>query len=137
MQNIFLRFAAVSGFINVALGAVSSHVLINTLPNYANAWIQTGLTYQMYHTIALLALGFFAVYLQQNSEKQPTCRTKALAWIGYSWMVGIVFFSFSLYTMALTGFVGIRFLVPVGGTAFLLGWLTLAVVSFRKVGSRG
>ena len=58
-----LVFAAISGFVFVALGAFGAHVLSGTLGANEMAWIRTGLEYQGFHTLAILAL---AVAMQRR-----------------------------------------------------------------------
>lgn len=70
-SRFMLIFAAVSGFIFVALGAFGAHVLSKTLGVVEMGWIQTGLEYQAFHTLAIfgwpspcsdaLAFGFTGV----------------------------------------------------------------------------
>lgn len=53
-SRFMLIFAAISGFIFVALGAFGAHVLSKTLGVVEMGWIQTGLEYQAFHTLAIL-----------------------------------------------------------------------------------
>jgi uncharacterized membrane protein YgdD (TMEM256/DUF423 family) len=106
-----LRIAAISGFLTVALGAFGAHGLKALLTEYdtADIWDKAVL-YQMFHTLALLVLAF-----------RPTVNTGAA--IGF--LIGICVFSGSLYVLALTNLRGLGAITPLGGLAFLIGWVLL------------
>ena len=82
---------------------------------------KTGAEYQMYHALALLAVGLLA--LQRPAP--------ALTVAGWSFVVGIVLFSGCLYLLTITGQRWLGMIVPLGGTAFLVGWVALAWAAFR------
>ena len=129
MKNKFILFSAISGFFCIAFGAFAAHGLEKSLDVKALGWIHTGLQYQMFHTLALLALGLFQVAnLPQNP---PACRTKAFNIIGGSWILGILLFSGSLYALALFGQRLFVWSTPLGGACFMIGWATLLFISLR------
>ena len=68
MKNKFLLFSALSGFFCIAFGAFAAHGLEKVLDQKALAWIETGLQYQMFHTLALMALGLFQIANFSNLE---------------------------------------------------------------------
>lgn len=115
--------AGVLGFLGVALGAFGAHALKETLEaRGAVANWNTAVTYHLVHAVAVLALLGWR-------DAAGRVNTKA-AW---SWIVGIVLFSGSIYVLALGG---PRFLGPVtpfGGVAFLIGW---ALVGWSAVRPR-
>lgn len=116
-----LMFAALSGFIFVALGAFGAHGLSKILDAKQMAWLQTGLEYQGLHTMAMLALGI-AVLFRDN------------AWFRRSaafFMVGTLLFSGSLYWLALTSVRIWPYVTPLGGFCFLIGWALLLVGALR------
>ncbi|TCP93543.1 uncharacterized membrane protein YgdD (TMEM256/DUF423 family) [Cricetibacter osteomyelitidis] len=127
MGNRLLILSAVSGFICVAFGAFAAHGLELTLQQAD--WIDKGWRYQSFHTVALLALGF---YVSATAQNAPACRKSAVNIIGIFWALGIVLFSFTLYFMALSGNKNVVMLVPMGGIAFLIGWLTLLFIAIRN-----
>lgn len=114
--SIFLFIAACSGFISVALGAFGAHGLKGRLAPYLMDVFQTGVQYQFYHTLALLLVGLLV--LHQNG--------RALRIAGWSFTLGMILFSGSLYLLALTGTHWLGAVTPVGGLAFLTGWAALA-----------
>ncbi|MBS6009982.1 MAG: DUF423 domain-containing protein [Haemophilus parahaemolyticus] len=129
MKNKFLAFSAFSGFFCVALGAFAAHGLQNVLEPKELVWIQTGIQYQVFHTLALLALGLFQIANQVQNP--PACRAKAFNIIGGSWILGILLFSGSLYSLAFTGVKGLAWSTPIGGIFFMIGWAALFYISVR------
>ena len=130
MKNRWLFLSALSGFFCIAFGAFAAHGLEKTLELKALAWIDTGLKYQMFHTLALLGLGLFQV--ANLGQNPPACRAKAFNIIGGSWVLGTLFFSGSLYLLALGASRIFVWTTPIGGTIFLIGWAALAYISVRK-----
>jgi len=100
-----------SGFLTVALGAFGAHGLKALLTEYdtVDIWDKAVL-YQMFHTLALLVLAF-----------RPTVNTGAA--IGF--LIGICVFSGSLYVLAVTNLRWFGAITPLGGLAFLIGWILL------------
>lgn len=110
-STLCLRIAAVSGFLTVALGAFGAHGLKALLTEYdtVDIWDKAVL-YQMFHTLALLVLAL-----------RPTVNAGAA--IGF--LIGICVFSGSLYVLALTNLRWLGAITPLGGLAFLIGWILL------------
>lgn len=129
MKNKFLTIAALSGFFTVAFGAFASHGLSQHLEPKALEWIDIGIKYQMFHTIAILALSLFQI--ANFSQNPSACRKKALNIIGGSWAFGILLFSGNLYLRALD-VPTIHWLTPIGGLCFMFGWAALIYVSVRS-----
>lgn len=130
MKNKFILWASLSGFFCIAFGAFAAHGLQSSLEPKALAWIDTGLKYQMFHTLALLALGFFQ--LANLPQNPPACRAKAFNIIGGSWLLGILCFSGSLYLLALGASKALVWVTPIGGVLFLVGWAALIFISSRS-----
>lgn len=118
-------FVAISGFVLVAFGAFGAHVLTRLLTSQQMEWIHTGLQYQAWHTLALLGL---ANVLQKHA--MPWFK-----WSSFSLAVGTVFFSGSLYGLALTPLRFLVFITPVGGLFFLIGW-ALMLIGALRLGNR-
>ena len=112
MQRLFLTSAAASGFLSVCLGAFAAHGLKHHLSIESLAIWQTGVQYQMYHALALLAVGLF--YRQQAS--------KWLKLSGLAFILGSFLFSGSLYALALGALPITGAITPFGGLSFLVGW---------------
>jgi uncharacterized membrane protein YgdD (TMEM256/DUF423 family) len=115
--------AAIAGFLGVALGAFAAHGLKSTLESNLLAAFETGVRYHMYHVFALLAAAWGWARWQ----------TRAFAVGGALFAVGIVIFCGSLYLLAFTGLRWLGALTPLGGLAFLAGWLCLAWGAATKI----
>ena len=111
MSILFVRIAAALCFLAVALGAFGAHWLKPTLEanNLVDAWNKAVL-YHFIHAIALFVLG-----LVGNINR-------GAAWL---FVAGILFFSGSLYLMALTNVRWLGAITPIGGLCFLAGWAWL------------
>lgn len=122
MHRLFLSFAAASGFLSVCLGAFAAHGLKHHItPESLTIW-QTGVQYQMYHALALLAVGL--LYQTQAS--------KALKLSGLAFILGSFLFSGSLYALALGAPSHFGLVTPLGGLSFLMGWAALLVQALRR-----
>lgn len=114
-MKLFLFLGALNGFIAVALGAFGAHGLEDTLSDESIDIWEKAVQYQMYHTMALLAVGLLAAKAKRMS----------LGWAGWLFFIGIVLFSGSLYTYAFTGVTFFALITPFGGVAFLIAWVLL------------
>lgn len=120
-QTNWLLITAISGFLAVALGAFAAHGLKPHLDERAQQWFQLATSYQLWHTLALLAL--VTTVLERN-------RWFSLA--AFGWLLGMLLFCGSLYLMAITGNTKLAFITPIGGAALLTGWLGLAVGAMKS-----
>ena len=116
MSSLILSFAALNGFLAVALGAFGAHALKNHLDDYLLGVYGTAVQYHFYHTGALLVVGLLA----QTQAQAGLLKISAGAF-----GLGIVLFCGSLYLLALTGVRWLGAVTPLGGLAFLLGWACL------------
>ena len=107
---------AVSGAMAVMLGAFAAHSLKSHLEPADLQTFEVGARYQMYHALALVALGLVAG--QRNH--------RALSLAGWLFCVGTILFSGSLYLLAVTGQHWLGAITPFGGVAFITGWIALA-----------
>ncbi len=123
MPSLFLFIGALSAAISVGMGAFGAHVLKETLTPEMLSVYQTGVTYQMWHSLALIAIAI----LQQHVAKSPI-----LPWTGGLLCVGIVFFSGSLYALSLLNQSWLGLFTPIGGVSFIAAWLSRCVFSLRK-----
>lgn len=120
-SRIFLALGAILAGLSVAGGAFATHALKAQLSDKALALFETGARYQMYHAIALVVIG---VLLQQN-QLPPTLLVGA----GYAFCLGIVLFCGSLYGLSLSDVKALGAIAPLGGAAFLIGWICLATAA--------
>lgn len=122
MTRKWISIAAVSGFLCVALGAFGAHSLKGILDLYGKDIYETAVQYHMFHTLALLVVGTL-------QASHPTCKLKPAGW---SFIIGMVLFSGSLYVLAITGIKWLGAITPVGGMALLVGWAGLFYAVCRK-----
>lgn len=122
MTQVFISLAAIFGGLSVAAGAFASHALRARLSERAIEVFETAARYQMYHAIALLIV---ALLLSRAELAQS-----ALVATGWAFIVGIVIFSGSLYALSLTDIKILGAITPLGGAAFIFGWLCLAYAGF-------
>jgi uncharacterized membrane protein YgdD (TMEM256/DUF423 family) len=122
MDRIFVPLGAVSGLISVAAGAFGAHALRHRIPPEYLTAFETAARYQMYHSLALLAAAWVAI-------RSPGPLPK---WAGWCFVAGTVLFSGSLYALALTGVRWLGAVTPLGGVAFMLGWIFLAFSGLRR-----
>ena len=116
MIQFTLMVAAAFGMLAIILGAFGAHALKKTLNDEQLKSFETGVKYQMYHAIVLVLLAFQF----QFTEAIET-------YIVYSFMSGILLFSFSIYGLVLSSAQGkkMRFLgpiTPLGGLLLTIGW---------------
>jgi uncharacterized membrane protein YgdD (TMEM256/DUF423 family) len=129
MHKNFLIAASVFGVLAIPLGAFGAHSLESiTIDEKTLHGFQTGVQYQMYHALALLAVAIIF-------EKFPD---RLIQWAGNCFIAGIILFSGSLYLLTflkLQGSAAIKFVGPVtplGGIFFIAGWLFLLTGVVRK-----
>lgn len=111
---------ALLGGLGVAIGAFGAHGLRGRLSPEMLAVFETGVRYHMYHALAIL----------MTAALLPRIDGRAVLIAGWSFMAGIVLFSGSLYALALSGVTTLGAITPIGGVAFLVGWISLAVAAF-------
>ncbi len=117
----YLVFGAISAGLAVAFGAFGAHALSSFVVPERIHTFQTGVQYQMYHSLALLLVGYLA-------GKNPG-KMHRLA--GNLFAIGILLFSGSLYVLVLIDMPLFGIVTPFGGIAFLLGWASLALALSR------
>jgi uncharacterized membrane protein YgdD (TMEM256/DUF423 family) len=122
MDRLFFALGSLSGGLAVALGAFGAHALKDRLVANLLANFETGVRYQMYHALALLAVAWAVT-------RWPDSNLSVAA--GWLFVAGTVLFSGSLYVMALTGARWLGAVTPLGGVAFAVGWLCLLLTAWR------
>ncbi|MDR9439692.1 MAG: DUF423 domain-containing protein [Halomonas sp.] len=112
---------ALSGALVVMAGAFGAHALEGQLAPRLAAAFETGVRYQAWHTLALLAV------LAWRAGTSLAGQRLAMG----LWAAGTALFSGSLYAMALTAATGLGMITPIGGVLMIAGWLALAVAVLR------
>ena len=129
MHRGFLITASVIGALSVVLGAFGAHALRKYVSAEAVGTFETGVRYQFYHCFALFIVAILY-------DRFPV---KWMSWSGYSFIIGILLFSGSLYLLTAlhsTEQVGLKkvgIITPVGGLFFIAGWffLILSLIKSR------
>jgi len=121
MARLFFAIASILGALSVAGGAFGAHALKGQLTEAALGSFETGIRYQMYHALALLIV---ALLMKQSPAS-------ALTIAGWCFIAGIVLFSGSLYGLSLAGIKALGPVTPLGGVAFIAGWICLVIGSSK------
>jgi uncharacterized membrane protein YgdD (TMEM256/DUF423 family) len=120
-DRLFFTLGALSAAIGVGAGAFGAHFLkLRLPPNLLEAY-EVGVRYQVFHALALLATGL-------ASSRWPGGAVTTAGWL---FVIGTALFSGSLYLLALSGQRWLGAVTPLGGLAFLGGWLSLAWSALR------
>ena len=110
-----LLVSGVLSFLGVAFGAIGSHLLKNFILPELLIIYETGIRYQIYHSLAIILLSL--LYLKIPSSE--------FLFAGNLFVYGILLFSGSLYILSITGIRKFGMITPIGGVLFLLGWLVM------------
>lgn len=116
MDRIFFTIGAWLGALGVAAGAFVAHFLRGRLAPEMLSVFSTGVWYHLIHALALLVVAW-------ATTRWPRTATTLAGWL---FVIGTVLFSGSLYLLSLTGIQGFGYVTPLGGVAFIAGWLALA-----------
>jgi len=128
MNKLILVTASILAMLAILLGAFASHGLKSLISAELLQTFETGVRYQMYHAIVLLFIGATSVF---------STKTKQIVF--YFIVIGILFFSGSIYGLAtneLSGFdfKSIAFITPIGGLFLIMSWAIMAI-QFLKMKS--
>ena len=121
MYKTGLIFGIVFAALSVILGAFGAHALKQVLEPEQLQIFETGVRYQMYHSLGLIATGILYRFFTN----------KQISLAALFFIIGIILFSGSLYAMVAlkingqVGLGGLGILTPIGGLFFILGWLFL------------
>ncbi len=119
MDRLFFGLGSGSALLAVAAGAFGAHALRARLSADLLAVFETGARYQMYHALGLIAVAWAAA-------RWPGPWPVRAGWL---FLAGTVLFSGSLYALALSGARWLGAITPLGGVAFLLGWICLLLAT--------
>lgn len=128
MQKIFLIIGAILAGLAVVLGAFGAHGLQKVVSPERVAIYQTGVQYQMYHALALLAVGLLSERIANSF----------VSYAAVFFIAGVIFFSgslyliVSLYAMNKTVPKAVGILTPIGGIFFIAGWILLLISLLKK-----
>ncbi|MGY4688261.1 DUF423 domain-containing protein [Salibacterium sp. K-3] len=122
MWKLFVILGALNAAAAVGFGAFGAHGLEGKLSDRLMDVYQTGVQYHIMHALGLLAIGLVAAYAGGSA---------LIVWAGWLLFAGILIFSGSLYTMAFTGISWLGAITPIGGTAFIAGWILLIAAVWK------
>ena len=132
--KVWLLAGIVLGMLAVILGAFGAHGLERAVTTWdlpveeqqkrLHNW-DVGVRYQMYHALALVALGVWATL-------RPA---PGVSVAGTLFVVGVVIFSGFLYLYVFSGLRWLGMIVPIGGVAMIFGWLAFAIAVLRGTGT--
>lgn len=114
--KLIIIIAGIFGALAVGLGAFGAHGLEATLT--ANGRLdtyETAVKYQFYHTLALLLIGLLLMNISHDY----------FIWAAWSFIIGMIIFSGSLYILSLTNITWLGAITPIGGLALIVGWVFL------------
>jgi uncharacterized membrane protein YgdD (TMEM256/DUF423 family) len=117
MQPLFIILGCLLAAVAVGLGAIGAHALKTQLTPEQLETFHTAVHYQMTHAIGLVLAGLLGLHH----------RSRCFDGAGWAMLLGIVLFSGLLYGWLATGRRVFVYPVPVGGVAFIIGWLLLAI----------
>jgi len=125
MNKIILVTASILGMLAIVLGAFAAHGLKELISAESLKTFETGVRYQMYHAIVLLFIGITSLF---------STKTKRLLY--YTILIGVIFFSGSIYGLAtneLSGFdfKSIAFVTPIGGLLLIASWAIMLLKFLR------
>lgn len=124
----FIQIASIAAALAVILGAFAAHGLQNLIEAKQIVTFQTGVRYHFYHTFALFIVGILG-YFQAH---------RFLKIAGLFFIMGIIFFSGSLYLLACREVLGIMSwkwlgpMTPIGGVFFIIGWILVFLANFGQ-----
>jgi len=107
----------------VGMGAFGAHGLRNRLDAYSMSVYEKAVFYHFVHALGILVVALLA----RTNAITPDGQTR-VAWL---LLLGIIVFSGSLYALAVTGMRILCAITPIGGLAFIIGWLVLVYEAFR------
>ena len=117
-----IALAAALALLSVIAGAAGTHALRDALDAGALRTFETAARFQMYHALALLAVGILAMRWQ----------TRALTVSAALFTLGTLLFSGSLYILALSGIGIFGAIAPIGGVSLMAGWASLIAAALRS-----
>lgn len=124
MERFFTMLGAGLMFLGVAAGAFGAHGLSGYFARFPEleGTFETAVRYHIYHALALFAVAWAAA-------RWPGALT---TWAGYLLLIGVVIFSGSLYLLVMTRLRWLGAITPIGGVAFLAGWVCLLLAAARS-----
>ncbi|MFM7142922.1 MAG: DUF423 domain-containing protein [Alphaproteobacteria bacterium] len=139
-----VALGAALGGLGVALGAFGAHGLRSRVPEDLLAVFEVGVRYHLVHALAIVAAGLLAILAERSAPggtggvaasgtgSGPGGAAAGAVRAAIAFAVGVAIFSGSLYLLTLTGLRWLGAVTPIGGVAFIVGWLLLARAALRE-----
>jgi uncharacterized membrane protein YgdD (TMEM256/DUF423 family) len=121
-KNFWLMIGAIGAGLAVSAGAYGAHMLDGIVLDSIYKTFKKAVRYQMYHSLALLIVGILS---SQNPKR-------SLNIAGWFFLGGILTFSGSLYLIVFTGIQWLEWITPIGGFAFVFGWISIVYSSLKS-----
>ncbi len=121
-SRVLIMAGGILGLLGVVAGAMGVHALRDVLDAKALNTFETGVRFQIYHALALLAVGSLAGRWKTGFVKLS----------GVLFTAGVVLFSGSLYILAITGIGVFGAIAPLGGLSLMAAWTSLIVGAIRQ-----
>jgi uncharacterized membrane protein YgdD (TMEM256/DUF423 family) len=118
MSKLFLYLGSINAATAVTMGAFGAHFLKTKISEAMLSVFQTAVQYHFYHSLGLLIVGLLTIYFKPE---------KYLKIAGWMMFIGIILFSGSLYLLSTTNTRWLGIITPVGGIAFILSWVFIAI----------
>ncbi|GAB6988436.1 DUF423 domain-containing protein [Paenibacillus pini] len=123
MQRKFMILGTLMAMLSVAIGAFGAHMLEPIVGKSAVEVYETGVQYQMMHALGLILIAFAAGSWGDS---------RRLNFAGWLLFVGIILFSGSLYALTISGVKILGAITPIGGVAFIIGWLLFMIEAYSR-----
>ncbi|BBI32314.1 DUF423 domain-containing protein [Cohnella abietis] len=117
-MNKYIRIGALTAMLSVVLGAFGAHMLEDRLSADAMDVFDTAVQYHMFHAVGILLIALLM-------DRVPS--QKLAIWAARLLLIGIIIFSGSLYALAFSGLKILGAITPIGGVAFIAGWICMAI----------
>ena len=117
----YIAIGAILYAVGILFGAFGSHSLKSKINPEQLIVFDIATRYLMYHAIGIFGIGILAYSVPESVVKLPVTIM----------FVGILLFSGSLYLISLKGFSKLGFITPIGGTAFIVSWVLLAINIYK------
>ena len=120
-MKTYIIIGALLSALGIALGAFGSHSLKTKLNPDELVVYDIATRYLMYHALGIISLGILAFNVPESVVEVPVILM----------LIGIVLFSGSLYLISIKGYTKLGVITPLGGTAFIVSWVLLAINIFK------
>lgn len=125
--RFFIVIGGLLAGLAVVIGAFGAHALKASLTERGVAIWETGVQYQMFHSVALIAVGLLLMLFSTQ---------KLLRLAGFAFLIGTILFSGSLYLIALLKITNLGLITPIGGLFFIVGWVLLIFAAIKSTSLR-